>query len=147
MSGHAAFGAMRPTHERSAGEWQMEWLAVPELAVLAGSSTFHAVELVSGLRVFVETMSANLAADNGLLLAEAYMHLAPLLGRERSHDLVYDASRECRLTGETLVTVLRRKASGEVAGAVVLLGKGIEAADYLGDVALTCRVAVAQWRA
>ena len=143
----ALFAAMRPTHERSAGEWQMEWQAVPEIAVLAGSSLFHAVEVASGLQVFPEAMAANLSADSGLLLAEAYMmHLAPLLGRERSHDLVYDASRECRLTGETLVEVLRRKASGEIGQAVALLGEGIQAADYLGDVALTCRVAVAEWR-
>jgi len=143
----AVFGAMRPTHERSAGDWQAEWQAVPELAVLAGSSLHHAVDVVHGLRVFPGAMAANLAADGGLVIAEAYMmRLAPLLGRDASHTLVYEASKECRLSGETLFEVLRRKVPQDAADAVRLLGKAIDAADYLGDVAVTCEVAVAQWR-
>jgi 3-carboxy-cis,cis-muconate cycloisomerase len=143
----AVFGAMRPTHERSAGDWQAEWQAVPEIAVLAGSSLHHAVDVVRGLRVFPEAMAANLAADGGLVIAEAYMmRLAPLLGREASHNLVYDASKECRLTGATLFEVLRRKLPLDAADAVTVLGKEIVAADYLGDVEVTCEVAVARWR-
>ncbi len=140
--------AMRPTHERSAGEWQMEWVLVPEVAQLAAGALRNATEVAAGLRVFPERMAANLLADGGLLLAEAYMmRLAPTLGRERAHDLVYEAVNATRATGATLVDALRsllgQSEGTQDAAAMVEL----EAKDYVGDVALTCEEAVARWRA
>lgn len=56
--------------------------------------------MAAGLQVFPDRMRANLAADGGLIMAESVMfRLAPALGRETAHDLVYAASREARAPG------------------------------------------------
>lgn len=140
--------AMRPTHERSAGEWQIEWVLVPQLALVAAGALYNATAIAAGLRVFPEKMEANLLADKGLLLAEAYMmRLAPVLGREQAHDLVYQAVEVVRETGVTLAEATRsllRRADGE-SGAD--LAVEIEAKDYVGDVALSCEQATARWHA
>jgi len=62
----ALFGAMRPLHERAAGEWQVEWVVIPELARLAAGALFQAVDVARGLRVFPDAMAHNLELD-GLL--------------------------------------------------------------------------------
>ena len=78
------FTAMRPTHERSAGEWLSEWFVVPSLAAMAAGALYNVGSVASGLQVFPERMQANLALGNGFVLAEAYMmSLAPVLGREQ----------------------------------------------------------------
>lgn len=140
--------AMRPTHERSAGEWQIEWVLVPELAQLAAGALHNAGTAAAGLSVFPEKMEENLHADGGLLLAEAYMmRLAPRLGRERAHDLVYEAAALSRTTGTTLRDATRSllaEAEGEEAASVM---GDLEAKDYVGDVALSCELAIERWRA
>jgi 3-carboxy-cis,cis-muconate cycloisomerase len=139
--------AMRPSHERSAGEWQIEWFAFPALASMGSGALYNALEIASGLRVFPDQMRANLSADGGLVMAEAYMmRLAPVLGREHAHDLVYEAVEVCRATGTSLAEVVeslvkRRGAEGLVGAPVELLAE-----DYLGDVALTCEEAMTRWQ-
>jgi 3-carboxy-cis,cis-muconate cycloisomerase len=50
--------------------------------------------MLAGLVVDTVRMRANLAHSRGLIVAEAVMMgLAPALGRQASHDLVYDACR------------------------------------------------------
>jgi 3-carboxy-cis,cis-muconate cycloisomerase len=141
------FTAMRTVHERAAGEWHIEWYVLPELARLAAGALFWSVDVASGLRVFPDSMLRNLELDGGLVLAEAYMmRLAASLGRERAHDLVYEAATNSRKTGRSLLDVLRSLAPPEASLALAELGGGVRAEDYLGDVAFTCRAAVAAWR-
>lgn len=142
----AVFRAMEAGHERAAGEWQIEWYAVPLLAELAAGAMGTAAEIAVGLRVFPETMRANLDADGGLIMAEAYMmRLADTLGRERAHDLVYEAARVARAEGRALDTTLREVASpGELAG---LNGSVlIPPQAYVGDPRRTCAAALKAWR-
>jgi 3-carboxy-cis,cis-muconate cycloisomerase len=94
-------------HERSAGEWQVEWVLLPSLFVNVGSALTLAVELVDALVVYPERMRANLAADSGLIMAESAMiTLAPHVGRERAHDIVYELALQSRATGRPLADVL-----------------------------------------
>ena len=140
--------AMRPAHERAAGEWQAEWALVPQLARTAAGALANAVEIASGLRVLPEQMAANLSVDDGLLLAEAYMmRLAPVIGRERAHDLVYEASEQSRSNGTRLPEVIARLL--DETGMSIPQDCVVELApeDYVGDVALTCERAVASWKA
>jgi 3-carboxy-cis,cis-muconate cycloisomerase len=52
-------------------------------------------------------MRANLDLTQGLICAEAVMMaLAPCLGRQRAHDLVYDICRQAVSTGRPLLDLL-----------------------------------------
>jgi len=132
-------------HERSAGEWQVEWHVLPQLAVLAGSALAETVDLVAGLRVDPERMRQNLRLDGGLVLAESLMmHLAPALGQAAAHDLVYDAAQRTRRDGLPLtdaVTATARERGIEVGDLPA------EAAEYLGEATQICSSAVESWRA
>jgi 3-carboxy-cis,cis-muconate cycloisomerase len=86
--------AMVQDHERATGPWHAEWLALPESFLLTASALHQARFLLDGLEVDRERMSANLGLTGGLIVAEAVMMaLAPALGRQRAHDVVYDACR------------------------------------------------------
>ncbi|MEV0825367.1 class-II fumarase/aspartase family protein [Nonomuraea rubra] len=142
----ALFRAMEAGHERAAGEWQVEWYAVPLLAELAAGALATAADVAAGLRVYPEAMRANLDAEGGLIMAEAYMmRLAPALGRERAHDLVYKAAHEAREHGRALADALL-----EVAGPGDLESLGtlpIPPESYVGDAEAVCAAALAAWRA
>jgi 3-carboxy-cis,cis-muconate cycloisomerase len=130
----ALYRALEAGHERAAGEWQIEWLVVPELACAAASAVALAAETVRELRVFGEVMRANLEADGGLVLAEAYMmRLAPALGREHAHDVVYEAARATRQNGSRLEDALPQ------------LEGAIRPEDYVGEAERICATALQQW--
>jgi 3-carboxy-cis,cis-muconate cycloisomerase len=94
-------------HERSAGGWQSEWLAVPELSRLTGGVLARLVELLEGLEIRPERMRANLEATGGLLLAEAVqMALTPALGRLAAHERIEAACRKALAEGRALLDLL-----------------------------------------
>ncbi|MEU1942011.1 adenylosuccinate lyase family protein [Streptomyces sp. NPDC059474] len=140
----ALYRIMEAGHERAAGEWQAEWQVLPHLSALAAGALATARSLAEGLQVFPEAMRRNLEADSGLVMSEAYMiGLAATLGREQAHDLVYEAARRCRETGEDLRAVLREVAPAEAAASVADLAP----ADYVGDPHTTVHSALSAWRA
>ncbi|KAL3426721.1 3-carboxy-cis,cis-muconate cycloisomerase [Phlyctema vagabunda] len=82
--------------ERASGPWHLEWVAVPESFVIAVGALSQADFALSGLCVYKDRMLENLHSTKGLIIAEAVMMgLAPHLGRQASHDVVYDACKEC----------------------------------------------------
>jgi 3-carboxy-cis,cis-muconate cycloisomerase len=106
---HAAalMDAMIADHERSTGPWEIEWIALPEAFLLAAGALSQSRFLVSGLEVDTERMRANLDMTNGLVVSEAVMMgLAPYLGREYAHDLVYDICREAVKQNRPLLDLL-----------------------------------------
>jgi 3-carboxy-cis,cis-muconate cycloisomerase len=133
---------MEAGHERAAGEWQIEWEVLPQLAVLAAGCLREAADIAQGLQIFPDAMRRNLDRD-GYVMAEAYMmRLASELGRERAHDLVYAAVRKARELDESLESVLARTASA-VDGAASLLP--IAPQDYTGNPDLVCDAALLAW--
>lgn len=143
---HALLRAMEAGHERSAGEWQIEWQAIP-LACQAAAGALRAAEsLVQGLRVFPQRMRANLQLDGGRIMAEAYMiTLAAHVGRERAHELLYQAVRESRETDQPLLATLQAAVKPEVWASIhaqLPIPEG-----YVGSAPAICATAVAQWRA
>jgi 3-carboxy-cis,cis-muconate cycloisomerase len=133
--------AMEAGHERAAGEWQIEWEVLPQLAVLAAGCLHEATDITAGLRVFPDAMRRNLDGD-GYVMAEAYMmRLADALGRERAHDLVYAAVREARDSDEPLEAVLTRNATAAEREAIVPIAP--EA--YVGAPDLACDAALREW--
>jgi 3-carboxy-cis,cis-muconate cycloisomerase len=133
---------MEAGHERAAGEWQAEWFVLPHLAALAGSSLRGALDLVSGLNVDAEAMRHNLSLDHGLIMAEAYMiGLAPVLGRERAHDVVYAAAGRARTEGESLRVALEACVPDE---GRARLGE-LRPENYVGDPAFVVVQARSAW--
>jgi 3-carboxy-cis,cis-muconate cycloisomerase len=137
------YRALEAGHERATGEWQVEWMVLPDLVCSAASAVALAAEAARDLQVLPDAMRSNLDADGGLVLAEAYMmKLAPHLGRERAHDLVYDAAARAREEGSTLDDVIMR--ADEVAA---LLDEPVRPDAYLGDVDAVCDRALTSWQA
>jgi 3-carboxy-cis,cis-muconate cycloisomerase len=89
-----ALDAMVNSFERNAAAWHLEWVAVPEAFGYAAGALNQTVFLAGGLIVDAKGMQKNLALTHGLIVAEAVMMgLAPQIGRNEAHDLVYDACR------------------------------------------------------
>jgi 3-carboxy-cis,cis-muconate cycloisomerase len=116
----ALLAAMQGTHERSAGEWQAEWDAIPLVAAAAAGAVAGAGRVVEGLHVDAERMRANLDADDLVMAEAAMMALAPTLGRSAAHDAVYDACMKARAEGRSLADVLGG-------------GATLDPAQYLGE--------------
>jgi len=80
--------------ERATGPWHAEWIAIPESFVLTAGALHQAKFALGGLIVDEKQMAKNLDISRGLIVAEAVMMgLAPQLGRQEAHDVVYDACR------------------------------------------------------
>jgi len=100
--------AMVQDLERGTGPWQVEWIAIPESFLLTGGALAHAKFMLDGLVVDADRMRANLGLTRGLIVAEAVMMgLAPHLGRQAAHDLVYEACRRAIGEDRALFEVLR----------------------------------------
>ena len=100
--------AMAADLERSTGPWHVEWAALPEAFVLASGALAQARFVVEGLRVDPDAMRANMDLTRGLIVSEAVMMgLAPALGRQAAHDLVYEACRIATDERRALLDVLQ----------------------------------------
>jgi len=133
---HAALGldAMVTDFERATGPWHVEWVVVPEAFVLTAGALNQARFMLSGLEVNAERMRRNLDMTSGLIVAEAVMMgLAPTLGRQTAHDVVYDACRKASQEGLSLLDALR--ATPEVADKLpdAELVRLTDPAGYLGE--------------
>jgi 3-carboxy-cis,cis-muconate cycloisomerase len=99
--------AMVQDFERATGPWHAEWMAIPESFVLTAGSLHQAKFALGGLIVDEKKMADNLDISRGLIVAEAVMMgLAPDLGRQEAHDVVYDACRVANEKGMTLADAL-----------------------------------------
>jgi 3-carboxy-cis,cis-muconate cycloisomerase len=99
--------AMVQDFERATGPWHAEWMAIPESFVLTAGSLHQAKFALGGLIVDETKMAANLDISRGLIVAEAVMMgLAPDLGRQEAHDVVYDACRVASDKGMSLADAL-----------------------------------------
>src|SRR5215468_351382 len=99
--------AMVQDFERATGPWHAEWMAIPESFVLTAGALHQAKFALGGLIVDTNKMAGNLDISRGLIVAEAVMMgLAPAIGRQEAHDVVYDACRTVNEHGGTLAEAL-----------------------------------------
>ncbi|NCG51061.1 class-II fumarase/aspartase family protein [Serratia fonticola] len=99
--------AMVQDLERATGPWHAEWIAIPESFILSAGALKQARFMLGGLIVDEAAMAKNLDMTNGLIVAEAVMMgLAPYIGRQDAHDVVYDACRIVNEQGGRLADVL-----------------------------------------
>lgn len=140
------YRAVEAEHERAAGEWHIEWESIPKLAQLAGGCLVCAVDVSGGLQVFPEAMRRNMELGGGVIMAEAYMMaLAPRLGRNRAHDVVYDASLQARANQsqlrETLILHLEQLGIPDAPE----ISSALDPETYLGESQHICEAAVSMW--
>lgn len=102
--------AMVVDFERASGPWHLEWVAIPEAFVLASGALHQTNFALGGLVVHTGAMAANLCSTRGLIVGEAVMMgLAPFVGRQPAHDLVYESCRESIESRRPLLDVLRER--------------------------------------
>lgn len=90
----AMLDAMVQDHERATGQWHVEWHALPTAFIVASGGLAAARAALEGLDVRTDAMARVLDTTKGLIVAEAVMMgLAPKLGRQVAHDVVYECCR------------------------------------------------------
>ena len=120
--------------ERATGPWHLEWVSLPESFLLTAASLANAKFMLAGLVVHEGRMRTNLGLTHGLIVAEAVMMAAaPKLGRQRAHDVVYEACRQSIEAGGDLAEIL----SGvpdivEALGGLDAIRRHCDPANYLG---------------
>ncbi|HGM5583051.1 TPA: adenylosuccinate lyase family protein [Pseudomonas putida] len=125
--------AMIQDFERSTGPWQAEWIAIPEAFALTAASLGQAKFMLAGLEVRTERMRQNLDMTRGLIVAEAVMMgLAPELGRQVAHDVVYAACRVANDEHVSLLDALLRDAEVSARLPRAELERLTDPANYLG---------------
>lgn len=126
--------AMVQDLERATGPWHAEWIAIPESFVLAAGALNQARFMLGGLIVDEKAMARNLDMTKGLIVAEAVMMgLAPHIGRQDAHDVVYDACRVVNEKGGRLADVLNAMPSVSSRLDPKLVERLTDPANYLGS--------------
>lgn len=93
--------------ERASGPWHLEWSAVPDAFVLLTGSLHQTNYVMKGLVVNEAAMRRNLMSSRGLIVSEAVMmSLAPIIGRQTAHDVVYKACSKAIDSDRSLLDVL-----------------------------------------
>ena len=142
----ALLAALQGTHERSAGEWQVEWDAVPAVFAAAAGSVAGTARVVQGLRVFPERMRANLDLDGGTIMAEAaMMEVGAMLGRAEAHAAVYEAAAFARSEGISLAEALQKTLAHDVLAALAPLEEVLAPDAYLGETDAIVSAACRSW--
>jgi 3-carboxy-cis,cis-muconate cycloisomerase len=85
--------SMIQEYERSAGHWQAEWQAIPELFRTTAGAVEWVYRALSHLEIDPQRMRVNLDLTQGLIMAESLtMALAAKLGRQQAYRIVQLAS-------------------------------------------------------
>ncbi len=105
-----AIDSMQHDFERATGPWHLEWSVIPESFVLTAGALSQARFMLAGLEVDTARMRRNLDLSAGLITAEAVMMgLAPHIGRQTAHDLVYKACRTAATSARPLADILHEE--------------------------------------
>ncbi len=129
----ALLEAMIEDHERATGPWEIEWIALPEIFLLAAGALAQTRFVVEGLQVNEKKMHENLFITKGLLMSEAVMMgLGDKMGRNYAHDVVYDVCREVVKTGRPLIDLLVENKEISQHADRKTLEKLVDPANYLG---------------
>jgi 3-carboxy-cis,cis-muconate cycloisomerase len=102
-------------HERGTHGWQVELALLPQMFVVTTSALRRALFLSEHLEVDVDRMRRNVAASNGLMMAEAVTSaLSPLPGQQDARKVVTEAARVTASTGKHLVDVVREQTDATI---------------------------------
>lgn len=134
-------------HERAAGTWQLEWVAVPRVLDHTVAAAERVREVLDRIQVDATAMRRNLDATGGAVLAESLViALAPRIGRRAAADLVAELLELVAAQGSDLATVAA--ADARVTGALRReeLAARLDPSGYLGNSGAFIDRALAAWR-
>ncbi|MBB2891894.1 class-II fumarase/aspartase family protein [Flexivirga oryzae] len=101
--------AMAVEHEADRSRSLVFADALERACVGVGDLLVRLAVILEGLSVDPERMRRNLDVSHGLILSEAIMlRLGEHVGRQRAHDLVYEAAQECATTGADFKSALMK---------------------------------------
>ena len=126
--------AMIQEHERGVGQMHIEWMVIPDAFILLSGSLAHARFILEHLVVREDRMKANLLMNGGQIMAEAVMMaLAPRIGKQAAHKVVYRAAGQAYDTGVSLRDAL--VADTDVAGHLseAEIDSALDPAHYVGS--------------
>ena len=130
----AVHHALVQEHERGTHGWQLEWLSLPEMAVLTGGTLKHGRALAENMLVDPERMRANMARAGDLVLSEAVAYaLARHMPRAEAHERVAAAGRAALAEGRSLVDVVRQTFAAENPDADIDWDRLADPERYLGS--------------
>jgi 3-carboxy-cis,cis-muconate cycloisomerase len=117
-------------HERGTHGWQMEWLVLPQMFTLTAAALNKTLFLSQNLAVDEVRMAENVAASNGLMLAEAvsYALVRASMSRSSANQLVKEACQVVVQEGRHLIEVMKEKTDAPVDWDAIR-----EASAYLGS--------------
>ena len=141
-------GAMAQEHERAAGAWQAEWAAVPDLFRYADGAVDRVRRALETLEVDPERMRRNLAATDGLIMAEALATaLAERVGRPEAQRIVRAVCERARQNGADLGAAAL--ADGRVGSVLApeAIARALDPGSYLGATEAFIDRALAAYRA
>lgn len=103
-------------HERGTHGWQMEWLVLPQMFTLTAAALNKALFLSQHLVVDEVRMRENIAASNGLMLAEAisYALVKASMSKASANQLVKEACQVVMQEGRHLIDVMKEKTDAPV---------------------------------
>ncbi|HEX6303716.1 MAG TPA: 3-carboxy-cis,cis-muconate cycloisomerase [Anaerolineales bacterium] len=103
-------------HERGTHGWQMEWLVLPQMFTLTAAALNRTLLLSQNLAVDEVRMAENVAASNGLMLAEAvsYALVKASMSKASANQLVKEACQVVAQEGRHLIEVMKEKTDAPV---------------------------------
>lgn len=139
--------AMAQEHERAAGGWQAEWVAIPDLFCYTAGAVERVQGAIADLQVDAARMKANLDLTGGLIMAESLtMALAPRIGRPEAQLIVKTICDDVVKTGRSL----RQVAQAEEQVLALLSSQEIDQAldpgRYLGSTDIFIDRAISSYR-
>lgn len=98
-----AIEAMVGEHERDMRGWQAEWEFIAKACLMTDALLKMGSYIIKDIIVRPENLEKNMYKLNGLMLSEAVMlKLAAKLGRQESHDIVYEICMDAFENGVSL---------------------------------------------
>ena len=121
-------------HERAAGGWQAEWVAVPDLFRATAGAVARTRGAVRGLQVDPDRMRANLDLGGGLSMAESLtMALAAHVGRTEAQRIVRETCGRALAAGSTLRQAALDDPQVRAALSPDAIDRALDPAGYLGS--------------
>lgn len=128
-----ALVAMVQEHERDMGPMVVEWEFVPRVCIYTHAMVVHSARVLAGLHLYPQRMAANVDMLGGLILSEAIMlELGRSIGRQRAHDVVYEATMAAYEARRPLAEVLAEDARIREHLTPAQIAKLLDPASYLG---------------
>jgi 3-carboxy-cis,cis-muconate cycloisomerase len=121
-------------HQRAAGAWQAEWLALTGALAFTGGAAMSLREALEHLDVIPDRMARNLGLTNALVLAERFAYLlAPFVGRPEAQRRVGEAAARAQASGQSLATELAQDEMVTEHVGAPELEQALDPARYLGS--------------